>query len=400
MIIVLYPSDAAGRSQDMVHILQRELAGVPVEARSWEAPGAWPGGASADDLLILPFCGSDLPAIAQEFIGSYRTSRRIRAPDGSDLPGIVLPVALGECDRPPEPVGGVKSMPLLSMSLAPLLQRVRLILGLAWSRRDTCVFVSYKSSDGADIAEQVFQDLRALGIHVWKDTAQDQLQGSDEVQVRIDNQLDQSSLVVLLDTPEAPTSKWMHHEVDRANGLLLPILPVVVGRARGTRFGALKSLQRDVLLEHALNSLTQQDLARIREALEVLVLDVASRRRATHFRASEAFKRHQFDWRAVDAKRLMYRAERRCRRLPLQVILTHVSGFEADHAPSAKALRAFVHHPQPNYRLLVYESSEGMLPDPELQRLYNQAEFEGVVIAHHSQIDLLIESNFSSMEAL
>src|SRR6202035_4690174 len=68
------------------------------------------------------------------------------------------------------------------------------------------------------------------------------------VQQEIDEALDKANLVLLIDTPSAPASPWIKHEVDTADALLLPILPLCFrdkgDRKVGPRFPSLAALQR------------------------------------------------------------------------------------------------------------------------------------------------------------
>src|SRR5207249_1966155 len=72
------------------------------------------------------------------------------------------------------------------------------------------------------------------------------------VQNQIDAALDDASIVLLLDTPAAPGSRWITHEIETANGMVLPVLPLCFrdksDSKKGSRFTSLTQLQRWVAL--------------------------------------------------------------------------------------------------------------------------------------------------------
>jgi len=104
------------------------------------------------------------------------------------------------------------------------------MLGLRVQGRDSKIFISYRASDGARIAQQLYTHLESLGHRPFLDQAREidgetKILPGSPVQDQIDEALDEARLVLLIDTPDAPHSLWIKHEVDTANALLLPILP-------------------------------------------------------------------------------------------------------------------------------------------------------------------------------
>lgn len=119
------------------------------------------------------------------------------------------------------------------------------MIGLRVQQRDNAIFVSYRATDGKSIAVQLEEYLKNLGYPVWLDEAKEldgetKILPGTEVQSQIDEALAKSSILLLLDTPDAPHSRWITHEVETANGLLLPILPLCFRAAtdgkKGPRF--------------------------------------------------------------------------------------------------------------------------------------------------------------------
>ena len=121
------------------------------------------------------------------------------------------------------------------------------------------IFISYRTADGSAIAVQLYDHLSSLGYLPWRDEAREfdgepQILPGSPVQQAIDDALSKANLVMLIDTPSAPHSPWIKHEVDTANSLLLPILPICFRDAndpkKGPRFRSLLDLQRWVELKN------------------------------------------------------------------------------------------------------------------------------------------------------
>src|SRR5690242_20313460 len=94
------------------------------------------------------------------------------------------------------------------------------------------IFLSYSRSDRG-LATRVREDLSACGLDVWSDRRLG-LGGSwlAEISVAIDG----ARAVVLLATPAALASKWVMREVEAAQVLGKPVVPLLAG---GSRFGDL-----------------------------------------------------------------------------------------------------------------------------------------------------------------
>ena len=104
-----------------------------------------------------------------------------------------------------------------------LLESVEGYLGLTGfvSRRQ--VFISYRRSDGRKQAEKIEAYLWAHRIPAFLDT--NQIEGGAVVQERIVQEIQDKDLVLLVDSPDASTSKWVAEEIKEA---LLRRIPVCV----------------------------------------------------------------------------------------------------------------------------------------------------------------------------
>ena len=255
MVAVLYSDTHRALAENIVSDLAVAYAGR-VESMLFPAssPAAWGTDLSWDDLLIVLFDRLDFPDAGQQFIQAYQIRSAQR--------GMVLPVAIEQgYQKPPLPVEGIKALIYDTDAKGPkgrLMRRVGAMLGLQVQSREKRVFISYRTKDGSAIADQLYGHLKTLGYEPWQDQARE-LDGDPKilpgspVQKEIDDALEQANLVLLVDTPSAPHSEWIKHEVDTAHSLLLPVLPLCFREASDPkkipRFRSLLELGRWVLLE-------------------------------------------------------------------------------------------------------------------------------------------------------
>jgi hypothetical protein len=94
------------------------------------------------------------------------------------------------------------------------------------------IFLSYSRSDRC-LASQIRDDLLAGGLDIWSDR---RLGLGGRWLAEISAAISGSQAVVLLATPAALSSKWVMREIDAAQALGKPVIPVL---AEGTRFGDL-----------------------------------------------------------------------------------------------------------------------------------------------------------------
>jgi hypothetical protein len=255
MIIILYQRGCQTIARSVASDLRKAFAAhIKVKPIAASSATSWPEEPFWDDLLIVLYNGDDFPAAGNSFIAQYLKERSGAA--------MLLPVAIDPAARkPPSAAAAIKALEYDRAAKGPegrLANRAGGMLGLRVQGRDSKIFISYRASDGAEIAKQLHAHLMSLGHHPILDEAKE-LDGEttilpgNPVQKEIDELLDKSNLVLLIDTPSAPDSKWIMHEVETADSLLLPILPICFrakdDRRRGPRFPSLVALQRWVQLE-------------------------------------------------------------------------------------------------------------------------------------------------------
>lgn len=282
------------------------------------------------------------------------------------------------------------------------------MLGLRMQGRDTKIFISYRASDGTAIANQLYDHLEALGHRPFLDEAKE-LDGETKilpgtpVQKQIDDALSNANLVLLIDTPAAPASPWMKHEVDAANALLLPILPICLrdpgDSRRGPRFRSLVALQRwiPIQLPPVTNvlPLSAHQLEQIVGEAEKYLCEIFRRKCRVPFLVKKEFISHGFAWKVLDERLLMFESSK-IQSLRLQTkVLSHCSLFDQIYEPAITRFIDFLNSTgRGNYSLFIYDGE--LLPSPQLQELV-ESQPKDVIILHHQELAALIDSNFTTL---
>ncbi len=406
MIVILHARSQRATAEQINRDLDAAFRNaVPIALADASTPGRWPSDVSWDDLLLIVYDGVPFPDPGNDYIQDYLDARNGVGP--------LLPVALDSLmRRPPSSASSVKALEFDAAAGGPdgrLAKRTGAILGLRLQQRDTRIFISYRASDGTQIAQQIEAHLNKLGYPVWRDEARE-LDGETKilpgspVQSEIDNALEGASVVLLLDTPQAPHSPWIKHEVDTANSQLLPILPLCfrsrTETKKGPRFRSLFDLQRWVSLtlndSPAAPPLTDAELALIVTEMEAYVCEIFRRKCRVPFLVEKEFVSRSYTWSILDARLLMCESVRsHSVRLSTRV-LSHCSIFEQVHGPAMNVFSNFLTRTErPNHALYIYDGE--LIPEPELKEIIESSPADsGVVILHHQELAALIESNFTT----
>lgn len=97
--------------------------------------------------------------------------------------------------------------------------------GFRLSRAVRQVFISYKRSESAGVAHQLFHELNERGFRVFLDTAS--VDAGVDFQKALWSRMADVDLVVLLDTKTALNSTWVHQELNRAHDLGLGVVQLI-----------------------------------------------------------------------------------------------------------------------------------------------------------------------------
>ncbi len=225
------------------------------------------------------------------------------------------------------------------------------------------------------------------------------------MQQEIDQALQKANLVLLIDTPAAPASPWIKHEVETADALLLPILPLCFrdnsDRKVGPRFPSLVALQRWVSL-HTPDpasgpALSISQLDEIVSEAETYLCEIFQRKCRVPFLVEKEFVSHGFAWKVLDERLLMFESSRSVNWRVQTKVLSHCSVFDQIYGPALKRFAEFLKSTgRSNHSLFIYDGE--LLAEPILKEIA-QAQSEPVIILHHQELAALIDSNFITLVA-
>jgi hypothetical protein len=405
MIVLLCQREDKSLTEGIASDLTKAFSGhIEVTLFLADERGFWTKEPSWDDLLIVAFNENpNFPQHGTDFIQDYLQKR-----NGN---GLLLPVALKSGHaRPPNVAEAFKSFvfdPVATEVRNRLVKRIGAMIGLRIQQRENTIFVSYRATDGMAIAAQLDQYLRSIGYPVWRDEAKEidgetKILPGSQVQDQIDEALAKASILLLVDTPAAPHSRWISHEVDTANGLLLPILPLCFREKgdskQGPRFPSLLQHQRWVSLPLPTSGtplLKDDELASVVSQMEDYLCELIQRKCRVPFLVEREFVTRSFTWNLLDKKLLVGESVKGTgTRFPTRV-LSHCSIFDHVHGPGMKAFSDFMAKlGHPNFSLYIYDGE--IIPEPQLLNFIKQnPSNDGVFILHHQELAALIESNFA-----
>lgn len=404
MVVILHQSQHANIAQQVETDLVASFSDrVTVERIGTDSIKAWPADAAWDDLLLVLYEGGDFPETGKRFIADFLEQRTHS--------GMLLPVALDPAARrPPGSAGDIKALEYINDAKGVdgrLARRVGAMLGLRLQGRDTKIFISYRATDGAVIAEQIYRHLESLGHRPFLDEAKEldgetKILPGSRVQEQIDEALSGANLVLLIDTPAAPDSIWIKHEIDTADGLLLPVLPICFRPAAdhkiGPRFRSLLALQRWVQFEQpdaaANPSLTDAQLDKIISEAEAYMCDIFKRRCRVPFIVEKEFLSRGFAWNVLDKRLLMFLSSKEQSPRLNTKVLSHCSIFDPVYTPAMNRFGEFLRATdRANYSLFIYDGE--LLSELQLKEIIDSQSERDVVILHHQELAALIDSNFT-----
>jgi hypothetical protein len=405
MVIVLYQQACRTMAQSVASDLRKafddfvEVTLISASSSSFPSPTP-----SWDDLLIVIYNDKDFPSAGNSFITRYLNKR----PNAHNL----LPVAIDlVAKKPPKAADAIKALEydLAAKGLnGRLVNRVGCILGLRVQGRDSKIFISYRAQDGTKIARQLHAYLKRLGHNPFLDEAKELdgetsiLPGSS-VQKRIDTVLDESNLVLLIDTPSAPDSRWIAHEVETADSILLPILPICfrdqADPKQGPRFRSLVALQRWVQLQMPnLSSNAPLSVSQLDEVVgeaEQYLCDIFRRKCRVPFIVEKQFLSSGFAWKVLNQRMLMFESSKSGSVRLRTKVLSHCSIFDPNYSPAVKGFRAFIKDAgRWNYSLFIYDGE--LLSELQLEEIVKSQD-DQVIVLHHQELAALIGSNFTNL---
>jgi TIR domain len=358
----------------------------------------WSGTSDWDDLLLVVFRSRVLPDSAVQYIEAYRTKNQTRA--------AIIPVGANPAFRsPPAPISRIKAAQFdgSAGSTLRIVKAAGVFLGLALRPGSQRIFVSFRASDGKELAQAIHGRLASEGFTPWLDEAGENLVIGDDVQDKIRSNIESAAMVLLVDTPDAPDSKWVSVEIDLANSQLVPVLPVIAGGEQISRFVQLQGLRRQVVLKQsALDSaaLADAEWESVRGEIDELLLSMFRRRLRILSRAQTTFEVNGYTWQVVDERLRMYRADRTTAHLMKMVIMSHCLVHDITYLPALRAYWSYLQNyadlASLNLKLCIYDRDR-VLSDTEIDTLRKSIPGMNAVLAHYNELELLVSSNFTAL---
>ncbi|AZS80097.1 toll/interleukin-1 receptor domain-containing protein [Achromobacter spanius] len=402
MIVVLH-NEACGNIANCIQtdLLETFQDHISVALALDSIPYVWPSDVNWDDLLIVLYDEHPFPNEANTFIEEFLRSR----PDTA----MILPVAINkDFPVPPGAAKDYKALAFDGNSLGAngrLIHRAGAMLGLRLQGRNTKVFISYRAVDGKQIASQIYDYLYTLGYKPWLDEAKDldgatQILPGNLVQKEIENALSEASLVLLVDTPESYKSKWIKEEINTADSMLIPVLPVVFRSQgdgkKGPRFRALLSLQRWIDMTFldvpTQKNLSDAELEKITVEIETYLCDIFVRKCRVPFLVERSFKAAGYDWEALDRALLMFRSHQEFSPRLKRTIHSHCSIFDQIYDPARARFKSFLQtQPRANHSLFVYDGD--LWPEDEFRDYLD----DDMIVLHHQELSALLASHFTKL---
>ena len=368
----------------------------------WDRESDW------DDVLLVVYGSADLPDTLREFIRAFRETHPNRDPvTGAPAPGgFVIPIAcLAAPNQPPPPIASLKSYRwgVTREREEEILRDLGIKLGLALKPGNHEIFISYRSSDGREIADDLRRRLKAASFEPWLDESEGNLPPGVEVQERILEQVSKSSMVLVVDTPDVRGSGWMRDEINRAINRHVPVVPIVTGpEATGSRFIALRGLGRHARVKpHGPDRqpLTDDEWQLAQDEMEGILLSAYLRAMRTSFRAGRAFERNGYSWITVDKALRTFEARRPTPTLADTVVLSHCL---VEDVTFVRGLRAYAEYlvrfpriAEVTHKLCIYDR-DSPLSEHEIADILDDAKWKALPFSPSNcdEIGAFVRENF------
>ncbi|MFO1431005.1 MAG: toll/interleukin-1 receptor domain-containing protein [Candidatus Competibacteraceae bacterium] len=384
MIIVLCEKSDKDIANAIAQDIAKEYSRLEIYIRLAEEGNKWDRKHAWDDLLIVLYNRTEYSESGKALIHQY-----IRE---TDEKGFILPVArYKENKNPPEPISGIKAMIYDATepdeALKKITRRVGAMMGLRLRNYDSKIFISYRATDGSRVAQQVSDFLRLYGFQTCLDEARDpdgenKIQAGKSVQAEIEKNLTQANLVLLIDTPDAPNSKWIQKEIEIALSEGIPIYPLYIRLAGDhrckPRFNALANLSRWWQIDTDLTTpLSQNILDSLLKEIEYYLQEIYRRKLKVPYIVKQELEQYGFDWNPVVGEKNLYEAikqKRDLRNLEIKWrILSQCSIFDEIYEPDLIAFADFIRREgcghKANFKFFIYDGK--ILSVPEIETMVN-----------------------------
>jgi hypothetical protein len=155
--------------------------------------------------------------------------------------------------------------------------------GFRLARKLRQAFISYRRSESSGVAQQLFHELTDRTFRVFLDTAS--VEGGVDFQTALWSRMADVDIVVLLDSPTALDSDWVHKELNRAHDLGLGVVQLIWpghAQSKGTELSFPLPLQAADYVNNQTNgsgTLTATKMTEVLSAIETQRIRSLSARR-------------------------------------------------------------------------------------------------------------------------
>lgn len=232
-----------------------------------------------------------------------------------DSPAVVLPVVTSLIDfasRIPPALKATNGLELdpSDTSLEKVSGFVLELLGLL--RKQRRLFISYKRSESAAVAQQLYHALDERLFDVFLDTLS--VRPGDEFQEQLWHRMTDSDVVILLYTTSVHQSGWVENEIDRASAMKISVLQLIwpgVVRDRKTELFEPLYLSPDAFDKDQKEKVTDSEILRICSMVESLRASSLARREAELVGTLRDWAvKHEFDTAVQPARFVDVRCDR------------------------------------------------------------------------------------------
>jgi len=310
---------------------------------------------------------------------------------------IVIPVNISDDSPPPEPVSGIKAFKAsdytnFNDTSKQFLIRVQALLGVKLRNPESKIFISYKSSDGKEIAKEIEVFLKVNGFDVYMDEAkgdydgQGKLASGVDVQKELQKNLKDASMVLLLDTPKASESFWIKEEINWAIGNLIPVLPIIIEHKnkKGSRFLSLKGLSRYWNYNKSLGDLLNE--------VEMFLSSIYVSKKRIYFEAKRIFNNYKYSWEELDEHKKIYKSQKGEYREMVKIV-SHCVYYDIENLKYLeKAGKIINNYMNSNYRYFIYDGE--VLNKISIDYIYSESKiFEDFRILNHQELEAFLPEN-------
>jgi len=311
---------------------------------------------------------------------------------------IVIPVNISDNSTPPKLISGIKAFRLsdyknFELASKQFLIRIQALLGLKLRNPESKIFISYRNSDGKEIAKEIEGFLKRNGFEVYMDEAKDdydgqgKLQSGVNVQEELERNLKNASMVLLLDTTDAVDSKWIREEINWAIGNLIPLLPVIIGNTKGkkgSRFIQLKGLSRYI---------EYNNLDALLEEIEIFLSSIYISKKRICFESRKVLNKYKYSWKVLTKDKLIYLSEKN-RKRGVNKIISHCIYYDIENLIYLNKSITIIsnNYLNSNNRLLIYDGE--ILSEEQIKEIYKDNKYSDFIVINHQELNVAIGSNF------